>query len=208
MTGTALDRAGRHRQDFTVYERAGRVRRRKREVRAVDGIDLTVDAGSMVGYIGPNGAGKSTTIKMLIGILVPSRGIGAGRRPRPEPRPHRGRPPHRRGVRPAHPAVVGPARSPTRSSCCATCTGCPRPTTASTLGRMVELLDMGPFLATPVRQLSLGQRMRGELAAALLHGPAGALPRRADHRARRRLEGGGARASSPTCTASTARPCC
>ena len=66
-------------------------------------------AGSMVGYIGPNGAGKSTTIKMLIGILVPSRGHGAGRRHRPEPRSHRGRPPHRRGVRPAHPAVVGPA---------------------------------------------------------------------------------------------------
>src|SRR4029450_9991801 len=59
---------------FTVREKAGRTRRRRTEVVAVDGVSLTVDAGATVGYIGPNGAGKSTTIKMLIGILVPSGG--------------------------------------------------------------------------------------------------------------------------------------
>src|SRR5690606_12539369 len=60
-------------KSFTVYERAGRVRRRRRTVHAVDHVSFRVEAGSTVGYIGPNGAGKSTTIKMLIGILVPTR---------------------------------------------------------------------------------------------------------------------------------------
>jgi ABC-2 type transport system ATP-binding protein len=155
---------------FTVYERAGRVRRRKREVRAVDGIDLTVDAGSMVGYIGPNGAGKSTTIKMLTGILVPTSGHlrVAGL----EPSRERTELARRIGV------VFGqrttlwwdlPLRDsfellqkiyrvePTRHR--------------RNLDEYVELLDLGDLLDTPVRQLSLGQRMRGDITAALLHDP-------------------------------------
>jgi ABC-type glutathione transport system ATPase component len=62
---------------FPVYQKAGRVRRRREEVEAVIGIDLAIERGAMVGYIGPNGAGKSTTIKMLTGILVPSGGQAA-----------------------------------------------------------------------------------------------------------------------------------
>ena len=62
------------RKEFTVRIRAGRFRRQKRLVTAVDGIDLTVRRGEMVGYIGPNGAGKSTTLKMLTGVLAPSAG--------------------------------------------------------------------------------------------------------------------------------------
>jgi ABC-2 type transport system ATP-binding protein len=62
------------RKDFTVQVRSGRLRRQRRIVAAVDGIDLTVARGEMLGYIGPNGAGKSTTLKMLTGVLVPSAG--------------------------------------------------------------------------------------------------------------------------------------
>lgn len=62
------------RKEFTVRVKAGRLRREKRTVTAVDGIDLRVARGEMVGYIGPNGAGKSTTLKMLTGVLMPSAG--------------------------------------------------------------------------------------------------------------------------------------
>jgi ABC-2 type transport system ATP-binding protein len=155
---------------FTVYERAGRVRRRKREVRAVDGIDLTVDAGSMVGYIGPNGAGKSTTIKMLIGILVPS--YGRVRVDGIDPSRDRIAVARRIGV------VFGQRTQlwwdlPLGDSfeLLRQVYRVPADDHAGTLERMVDLLDMGPFMTTPVRQLSLGQRMRGELAAAMLHRP-------------------------------------
>ena len=59
---------------FTRYRRAGRLRRQRSDFTAVDGIDLRVEPGELVGYIGPNGAGKSTTIKMLTGILMPTSG--------------------------------------------------------------------------------------------------------------------------------------
>ncbi|MEK7284823.1 MAG: ATP-binding cassette domain-containing protein, partial [Chloroflexota bacterium] len=62
------------RKDFVVHRSAGRFRRERSVVRAVDGISVSIERGSVVGYIGPNGAGKSTTVKMLTGILVPSSG--------------------------------------------------------------------------------------------------------------------------------------
>ena len=62
------------RKQFTLRVKAGWLRRHTRIVAAVDGIDLTVERGEMVGYIGPNGAGKSTTLKMLTGVLYPSAG--------------------------------------------------------------------------------------------------------------------------------------
>jgi ABC-2 type transport system ATP-binding protein len=155
---------------FTVYEKAGRVRRRRREVRAVDGIDLAVQAGSMVGYIGPNGAGKSTTIKMLIGILVPSR--GSVQVDGIDPSRDRVAVARRIGV------VFGQRTQlwwdlPLGDSfdLLRHVYRVPAADHQRMLERMVGLLDMGPFLSTPVRQLSLGQRMRGELAAAMLHRP-------------------------------------
>jgi ABC-2 type transport system ATP-binding protein len=170
MTGTALIELADIGKTFTVYERAGRIRRTKREVRAVDGIDLTVDAGSMVGYIGPNGAGKSTTIKMLIGILVPSR--GSVRVDGIDPSRDRVAVARRIGV------VFGQRTQlwwdlPLADSfeLLRHVYRVPAADHGSTLARMVDLLEMGPFLATPVRQLSLGQRMRGELAGAMLHRP-------------------------------------
>jgi ABC-2 type transport system ATP-binding protein len=62
------------RKDFTVYRKVGRLRRERHVVSAVDGVDLSVGEGELLGYIGPNGAGKSTTLKMLTGVLTPSGG--------------------------------------------------------------------------------------------------------------------------------------
>jgi ABC-2 type transport system ATP-binding protein len=158
------------RKEFTVRVRAGRLRRTKRTVTAVDGIDLTIAAGEMVGYIGPNGAGKSTTLKMLTGVLTPSGGDVevCGLRPVPQ-----------RTKLALRIGVVFGQRSqlwwdlPLRESFSLLrhIYRVPAADHAARLRRCIGLLDLGPFLDTPVRQLSLGQRMRGELTAALLHGP-------------------------------------
>jgi ABC-2 type transport system ATP-binding protein len=145
--------------------------REQRVVTAVEGISFEVEAGAMVGYIGPNGAGKSTTMKMLTGILVPSEGRirVAGRVP------HQQRVAHVRTI-----GVVFGQRTqlwwdlPTIDSfeLLRHIYRVPAPRWRANLDRFVELLELGPFLETPVRQLSLGQRMRADLAAALLHDPA------------------------------------
>src|SRR5262249_31448200 len=62
------------RKEFDVRVRKGRLRRERRVVPAVDGVDLVVERGEMLGYLGPNGAGKSTTLKMLTGVLTPTGG--------------------------------------------------------------------------------------------------------------------------------------
>ena len=124
----------------------------------------------MVGYIGPNGAGKSTTIKMLTGILVPTSGHLRVAGLEPQPRAHRLA--RRIGV------VFGQRTTlwwdlPLRDSfdllhkIYRTDPARHR----ANLAEFVELLDLGDLLDTPVRQLSLGQRMRGDIAAALLHDP-------------------------------------
>jgi len=159
------------RKDFTVRVKAGRLFREKRTVPAVDGVSLTIEPGEMVGYIGPNGAGKSTTLKMLTGVLAPTSGevsvFGL------TPVPQRTRLALRIGVvfgqrsqlwwdlplRESFTILTAihqldPARGDARTA------------------ELVEQLEMGETLDTPVRQLSLGQRMRAEIAAALLHQPA------------------------------------
>ena len=77
---------------------------------AVDGVTFALEAGELVGYIGPNGAGKSTTIKMLTGILVPTSGEVRVAGTRPVEEPQRERAQHRRGLRAAKPALLGPSR--------------------------------------------------------------------------------------------------
>ena len=62
------------RKEFTVRRKTGRFRREPHVVPAVDGVNLTVERGELLGYLGPNGAGKSTTLKMLTGVLVPTGG--------------------------------------------------------------------------------------------------------------------------------------
>jgi ABC-2 type transport system ATP-binding protein len=158
------------RKDFTVRVKAGRLRRERRTVAAVDGVDLTVSAGEMLGYIGPNGAGKSTTLKMLTGVLYPS--AGSVRVCGFEPVPERTRLARRIGV------VFGQRSQlwwdlPLRESfeLLRHVYRVPAAEHGMRLKRCRELLDLDGFADTPVRQLSLGQRMRGELTAALLHGP-------------------------------------
>ena len=124
----------------------------------------------MVGYIGPNGAGKSTTIKMLTGILVPTSGHlrVAGL----EPSRHRTELARRIGV------VFGQRTTlwwdlPLRDSfeLLQKIYRIDPERHRANLAEYVELLDLGDLLDTPVRQLSLGQRMRGDITAALLHDP-------------------------------------
>ncbi|MFD8568260.1 ATP-binding cassette domain-containing protein [Streptomyces sp. NPDC057694] len=155
---------------FDVRRKAGFLRRERREVRAVDSLTFMVPRGEMVGYIGPNGAGKSTTIKMLTGILTPS--AGRLRVAGIDPSRERARLAHRIGV------VFGQRTTlwwdlPLIDSyrLMRRMYRIPDARYTENLDRCVELLEMAPLLDVPVRQLSLGQRMRGDIAAALLHDP-------------------------------------
>ena len=137
---------------------------------AVESVTMSLEGGELVGYIGPNGAGKSTTIKMLTGILVPTSGeiLVAGRVP------HRERKENARNI-----GVVFGQRSqlywdlPLVESfeLLRAIYAIPRDRYRQNLAEFTELLEMGEFMQTPVRQLSLGQRMRGDFAAAMLHDP-------------------------------------
>lgn len=156
-------------RDFVVRSRGHRLRGRR--VRAVDDLDFTIRPGEAVGYIGANGAGKSTTIKMLAGILVPSQGEvrTCGLRPVPD----------RRALARRIGVVFGQRSQlwwdlPVAESfrILAAVHHLDRPTERARTAELVERLEMGSYLDTPVRQLSLGQRMRAEVAAALLHSPA------------------------------------
>ncbi|MEU9087897.1 ATP-binding cassette domain-containing protein [Streptomyces sp. NPDC048357] len=155
---------------FDVRRRVSLMRREKRQVRAVDGISFEVARGEMVGYIGPNGAGKSTTIKMLTGILTPSG--GRLRVAGIDPSRERMRLAHRIGV------VFGQRTTlwwdlPLKDSygLMRRMYRIPAARFAENLERCVDRLDLAELLDVPVRQLSLGQRMRGDIAAALLHDP-------------------------------------
>jgi ABC-2 type transport system ATP-binding protein len=139
-------------------------------VTAVDGVDLSVAGGEQLGYLGPNGAGKSTTLKMLTGVLTPS--AGAVSVCGLSPAPQRTRLAMRIGV------VFGQRSQlwwdlPLGESFTLLrhVYRVPAAEHAARLRRCRALLDLDAFADTPVRQLSLGQRMRGELTAALLHGP-------------------------------------
>ena len=158
------------RREFVVRRKAGRLRRTKDVVAAVDGVSFRIEPGECVGYIGANGAGKSTTIKMLTGILVPT--SGAVQVCGLEPVRQRTALARRIGV------VFGQRSQlwwdlPLRESfrLLAAIHRLPTPAWQPRLDECVALLEMEPFLDTPVRQLSLGQRMRGEVSAALLHSP-------------------------------------
>ncbi|MBT2532662.1 ATP-binding cassette domain-containing protein [Arthrobacter sp. ISL-48] len=162
-------------RSFTVAERGmgrgwARLRRGARTVHAVREVSFTVEQGEAVGYIGANGAGKSTTIKMLTGILVPS--SGQVRVCGLQPVPQRQALARKIGVvfgqrsqlwwdlplEDSFPILGAMHRQPESRW---------RPR----FQELAEQMALGPFLGTPVRQLSLGQRMRGEVAAALLHRP-------------------------------------
>jgi ABC-2 type transport system ATP-binding protein len=139
-------------------------------VEAVRDLSLIVERGEIIGLVGPNGAGKSTTIKMLTGILMPSGGQirVAGFHPQ-----------HQRRELAAHIGVVFGQRTQLwwdlplldSLSLLRHLYRVPEARHSANLARLRTLLELDEFIATPVRQLSLGQRMRGDLAAALLHDP-------------------------------------
>ncbi len=150
--------------------RTGRLRRERRTTTAVDAVTFTVQPGETVGYIGANGAGKSTTIKMLTGIHVPT--AGKVRTCGLDPVGDRRRLARRIGV------VFGQRSQlwwdlPLQHSLrlLAAIHQLPDGAWQRRAGELAERLELGPFLQRPVRQLSLGERMRGEIAAALLHEP-------------------------------------
>ena len=148
----------------------GLVARRHREVVAVDDVSFAIGAGEVVGFLGPNGAGKTTTLKMLAGLLHPTAGtatvLGYV--------PWRRQPAFQRQFA----LVMGqknqlwwdlPAIESFRLN--GAVYGVPTAEFRQTLDELVELLGLGPLLDTQVRKLSLGERMKCELAAALLHRP-------------------------------------
>ena len=145
-------------------------RREYETVNALDNISFTIKRGETVGYIGPNGAGKSTTIKILSGILTPDGGECTvdGRVP------WKNRIEHVRQI-----GVVFGQRSqlwwdvPVIDSfeLLKDIYSIPNDVYKRNKEELTELLNLSEFLRTPTRQLSLGQRMRCELAASLLHSP-------------------------------------
>ena len=159
-----------HRGEGLVESVKSLFHRTYQDMPAVQDIHFSIHAGEMVGFIGPNGAGKTTTLKMLAGLLHPSKGK------QPLPVTFRG--------------SAIPAFFKVSAWCLgirARCYGISHPwihfvswarstrfrasNIDQTLDELVELLDMSELLSKPVRNLSLGERMKCELVAGLLHRP-------------------------------------
>jgi ABC-2 type transport system ATP-binding protein len=146
------------------------VRRKYETVKAVDGVSFTIEKGERVGFLGPNGAGKTTTLKVLSGLLHPTSGEVEVE----------GHTPFQRetALLEKITLVMGqksqliwdlpPAETYAMNRAVF---DVPRAQFERTLKELTELLDLGPLLEKPTRQLSLGERMKCELAAALLHQP-------------------------------------
>ena len=144
--------------------------RKYETVKAVDGVSFTIERGERVGFLGPNGAGKTTTLKVLAGLLHPTTGTVEVA----------GLVPYRRQPKflSAITLVMGqksqliwdlpPAETYALNRAVF---DVPRDQYEATMKELTELLDLGPLIEKPTRQLSLGERMKCELAAALLHRP-------------------------------------
>ena len=148
----------------------GLVRRKTRAVRAVDEISFSIEPGEVVGFLGPNGAGKTTTLKMLSGLLYPSGGEALVLGHIPSKR--------QRGFLSRITLVMGnrnqlqwdlPALDSYELN--RAIYRIPREQFEPTRDGLIELLDIGDLVRKPVRNLSLGERMKAEIVGALLHRP-------------------------------------
>jgi len=144
--------------------------RKYKDTRAVDGVTFKIDEGELVGFLGANGAGKTTTLKMLSGLLTPTSGEAVAL----------GHVPWKREAefQKKISLVMGqrtqlwwelPAYETFRLN--QAIYGIPEVDFRRNLDELVDLLELGEHLSVPVKKLSLGQRMRAEMAAALLHQP-------------------------------------
>jgi ABC-2 type transport system ATP-binding protein len=147
------------------------VRRETRQVQAVDGISFEIAAGEVVGFLGPNGAGKTTTLKMLSGLLYPSAGEARVLGHTPSKR--------ERDLLRRITMVMGNRNQlqwdlPALDSfeLIRAIYRLPRPEFVRMRDELIELLDLGDLVTKPVRNLSLGERMKAEICGALLHRPA------------------------------------
>jgi len=166
------------RKSYFVHERAAGVaaslrslvRRRSHEVRAVDDISFSVETGEVVGFLGPNGAGKTTTLKMLSGLLHPTSGsvdvLGhvPWKREKDYLRQITLVMGNRNQLQWDIPAVDSYELNRAIYRI-------PQDQFRRTLDELTDLLDLAPLVHKPVRQLSLGERMKCEVAASLLHCP-------------------------------------
>jgi ABC-2 type transport system ATP-binding protein len=145
-------------------------RRQSKEVVAVDGISFDVTPGEVVGFLGPNGAGKTTTLKMLSGLLYPSRGEATvlGHVPWQRDRSYLRQITLVMGQRNQLVWDIPVADSFELNRAIFRI---PEAEYRQTRAELSELLDLEPLLTKPVRNLSLGERMKCELAGALLHRP-------------------------------------
>ncbi|MFN8023783.1 MAG: ATP-binding cassette domain-containing protein [Acidimicrobiales bacterium] len=146
------------------------VKRRRREVTAVDHVSFTIDTGEIVGFLGPNGAGKTTTLKMLSGLLHPSHGSGRVLGHEPWKR--------ERAYLQQITLVMGNRNQlqwdlPAMDSFDLTRAvyRLPERSFVEQRDELIELLDIGSLVDKPVRNLSLGERMKAEIANSLLHRP-------------------------------------
>ncbi|HLC03147.1 MAG TPA: ATP-binding cassette domain-containing protein [Anaerolineales bacterium] len=146
------------------------VRRRTEKVRAVDGISFDVAPGEIVGFLGPNGAGKTTTLKMLSGLLHPTSGAVTvlGHVPSKRERDFLRQITLVMGQRNQ---LVWDIPAADSFELNRAIYRLPAADYRRTLDEVTDLLELGPLLRKPVRNLSLGERMKCEIAAALLHRP-------------------------------------
>ena len=158
-------------KEYTIYQKKSLWRRNKIKIKALQGVDFTVKQGEFLGYIGPNGAGKSTTIKILTGIMTPSEGmVNVGKYI-----PYQERKSYVQNI-----GVVFGQKTQMWWDLPVIDTyqllrGIYRVAPIDyqrQLEYLIEKLSLADILKQPVRQLSLGQRMRAELGACLIHNPA------------------------------------
>ncbi len=147
--------------------RGPRTVKRYGEIVAVDDVDLTVEAGDVFGYLGPNGAGKTTSLRMLLGLIRPTRGLGRALRPRPAGR-------RRAGARRRRRLRRGAALLPVPHAAAGT-SSCSPPTTARRTRRAIdevlELVDLADRAKDRVGGYSHGMQQRLGIAASLLRQP-------------------------------------